>query len=1393
MIPSPIPRSRSDHTLRRDDPRNNSPSAETESNALRGIAGSTSNLTSSPSQSRRTDSNYNNNTSSNIPRTAGSERSLVDTDPIAAIRALRSRLRQESSSHTLEMTALETSLAQERERKRAEREAARQLPSTPTPSAMLMLRRANTSTTTTPTGIATAFSTTPGSTTSPSYFAAVLDSPADKAATMTLYDEQLRKLRQWQNDSKERVRQRETERDAEREKFRALRRGGDTRLKRRSMNTKRAAAHKFVLQSAEFYGADFSAPPVADPEIVALTTAGLNDTQLIEQEQTRATQGSVFITALTKLATSRSRLDLEGEAGTDGVEAAADDETHRSPLIVPLGVPAVDVPPPPPVAPPSAKKLTDAIRESMPAIDYSDVFPADIGHRAGVTVFRIEGLKPVLQPSSRRGRFCIADCYIVLHSVPRHDAASSNRDKSASNSAGRDLDDDDETIMSHRIYVYIGAKAEIDKRFCAAMFSTGLRNWIYATRTVERETSGDESPDFLALFGTKFVLDKNIDAAADTSLFVAEEKRWPCRMYMLCGNKEIKLRLVCPNARSLDSANVFLLDWGNQLYQWNGAQSSLQQKAKCRILTSRINRHERVGKATTFEIEEGSETPEFRNMLGGARAVRSPSKPQDDKSDSEAHTSDDSDAEVDRRAREVDTFAQQQADDARFAVIGDAPVVLYRAFEDLSDEVDTHIVKVGKLARAMLVSDAAYVLDAGVELFLWIGKNAPLDLRQMATELLARIAPLQKRPKWVGLHKLMEGHESEVFKLRFPDWDTTSQEVNWEEVKSVSIDPSRSIGAGVGMRVDVRALYAPPVPHDAATTAGVEATLQHANGLLQQFSAFVYTKGRFVQLPAAEKGHFFSDDAYVFLCVYRLEEERERARREAKELKRRRTRNSVGRSAGDPGDDRSSAASSERGTASDGEDASERGDDERGVECVVYFWQGRLASRLAYSTFKFKTQSEMEALVKHMYGCEVRVAFLEQGKEPIALLAHMGNAIVVHRGRRSDWFAKVGKPDVVPRMFHIRTDVRYKTTRAVEVPVRWGNLVSRDCFYIHAPCEGENSYLWRGRGASKEELRKAEAIIGRILAVVGRGHEVTLPPTPTPSDHLTLTTHILAIQGAEPSDLVGMLLPPSLRLRPPKIHTGTEYYYVPPPRFLRCSCSAGYFAVEEVVHWAQADLHPEVCVILDPGAPRTLWVWVGREASDVVRKLCRKSVEVWLQRLDDGRGGSGVPPVFGDGSTAVWTPPPGTANTPPTASDDNLAAVSSQHGNSRALQPRARAETAARRAVMAGFKARKRASSGLTVDVDDLNHLLGNGQSPASSSSQRPLDEDDPDAIPDVAWILQGCELPSFTSYFIGWDERPEPGSVTIGNAFTTAAGHERAAKQAAKRRASGARPATSR
>ena len=60
-----------------------------------------------------------------------------------------------------------------------------------------------------------------------------------------------------------------------------------------------------------------------------------------------------------------------------------------------------------------------------------------------------------------------------------------------------------------------------------------------------------------------------------------------------------------------------------------------------------------------------------------------------------------------------------------------------RAFNELSEDILSHTVSQGRLKRGMLDTEGSYVLDAGVELFLWLGKAASVACRGSATELLA--------------------------------------------------------------------------------------------------------------------------------------------------------------------------------------------------------------------------------------------------------------------------------------------------------------------------------------------------------------------------------------------------------------------------------------------------------------------------------------------------------------------------------------------------------------------------------------------------------------------------------------------------------------------------------
>ena len=48
---------------------------------------------------------------------------------------------------------------------------------------------------------------------------------------------------------------------------------------------------------------------------------------------------------------------------------------------------------------------------------------------------------------------------------------------------------------------------------------------------------------------------------------------------------------------------------------------------------------------------------------------------------------------------------------------------------------------------------------------------------------------------------------------------------------------------------------------------------------------------------------------------------------------------------------------------------------------------------IAFATFRFKTQPELEELVRSLYSCEMRVVHVSPGKEPLILLSHFSNEL----------------------------------------------------------------------------------------------------------------------------------------------------------------------------------------------------------------------------------------------------------------------------------------------------------------------------------------------------------------------------------------------------------------
>ncbi|XP_068603826.1 villin-1 [Brachionichthys hirsutus] len=429
--------------------------------------------------------------------------------------------------------------------------------------------------------------------------------------------------------------------------------------------------------------------------------------------------------------------------------------------------------------------------------DSQDAF-RNVSKKPGLQIWTINNLQMAPVPAKAFGNFFEGDCYVVLY-------ISQNKGPSPD------------------VHYWIGKASSQDEQGAAAIYVTQLDEYLGGTPVQHREVQGNESPRFRSYFKNGLIYKKGGVASGfhhvDTNFYNV------LRLLHVKGRKHVTASEVEVSWDSFNTGDIFLLDMGKAIVQWNGPQSNRREKLKAVLLAQDIRDRERGGRAQIGVVEGANEkeSPELMKAMAAVLGQRSgPLK--------EA-TSDD------------------QPDGPQ-----NASVRLYHVFEN-SGNLVVQEVATQPLTQDLLHSSDCYIADQrGSSVMVWKGKRASKEERREALNRAVGYIKAKNYPSSTSVEVMAEGGESSMFKHLFRSWTDKGQ--------TQGLGSTYSLGkiAKIDMeKFDVMQLHARP------ELAAQQRMVDDASGDVQVW--------RIENLELAEVnpktyGQFYGGDCYLVLYTY---------------------------------------------------------------------------------------------------------------------------------------------------------------------------------------------------------------------------------------------------------------------------------------------------------------------------------------------------------------------------------------------------------------------------------------------------------------------------------------------------------------------------------------------
>ncbi|MGH0157502.1 UNVERIFIED_CONTAM: hypothetical protein FKN15_041593 [Acipenser sinensis] len=377
------------------------------------------------------------------------------------------------------------------------------------------------------------------------------------------------------------------------------------------------------------------------------------------------------------------------------------------------------------------------------------------------------------------------------------------------------------------VHYWIGSQSSQDEQGAAAILVTQLDNYLGGSPIQYREVQDCESVKFKSYFKNGIVYKKGGLASGfkhvETNMYNIK------RLLHVKGRKNFSATEVDVSWNSFNVGDIFLLDMGKVIVQWNGPESNHPERLKGMMLSQDIRDRERGGRAQIGVVDGDNEaaSPELMKIMTAVLGQRTGTlKP----------------ATPDNRP---DLYQKSNVRLYQCVLQTRLHFRLYTLGFCTSDTASLPTLHTGD----------CYIVDqGGVKIFVWKGKNATTQERQAALGRAEGFIKAKNYPSTTNVEIMNEDAESSMFKQLFKTWT--------EKGLTQGLGKTHAVGriAKVDqVKFDVMELHARP------DLAARERMVDDGSGKVEVWRI---EELELKEVDPSTYGQFYGGDCYLVLYTY---------------------------------------------------------------------------------------------------------------------------------------------------------------------------------------------------------------------------------------------------------------------------------------------------------------------------------------------------------------------------------------------------------------------------------------------------------------------------------------------------------------------------------------------